>query len=487
MKIVYVTAEISPFSQTGGLGDVSWALPKALSNLDHEIIVITPLYKLIPLDLHDIKPVSLSSSLIMNFGENKEEIELFETKLPGSNISVYFVKHPLLYRDGIYVDATGKDFHDSAMRFLLFNKAIFEILKKIKFKCDIIHANDWHSGMIPFYLKNEYNKEEFFKSTRSVFTIHNIGYQGWYNPKDIVKANISEEYLDNDGIFKENQVNLMKTAIKYCDIITTVSEAYSKEIQTKEYGFGLEDLLKSRSQDIFGVVHGIDYDIWNPEIDPYLVSNYSHDNIMGKNECKKEIQQKFDLPIKDNIPIIAIISRLAHQKGLDLVLEIFPDIMKLNIQLIILGTGDPILEQSFIELGKNYPNKASVNILFDNVVSHKIEAGADLFLMPSRYEPCGLNQMYSMIYGTVPIVRRTGGLADTVIDFTEDNKLGSGFVFEEISSNEILATIKRAVRLFEDDQEAWIKLKSKIMQIDFSWERASKSWEKIYKHALNKA
>ena len=479
MKIVFVSAEVVPYSKTGGLGDVSSAIPKAMEKLGHKVIIFTPLYKSVDTKKHNIKLVK--KDLLALVGSESEVIfDLYETIHPDSTIPVYFIKNAYLYRDGIYVGEDGEDYPDSPMRFISFMKSIFTALELIEASVDIFHVNDWHSGLLPFFLKTEYKEHELFKNAKSVFTIHNIGYQGVYGFETISETNIPEIYLNDDDLLGFHGLfNFMKAGIVYTDVLTTVSSKYAEEIQTKQFGYGLEKIIKTRKDDLYGIVHGIDLTEWNPKTDELLPKNYDSRNLKGKEVCKSYLQDKLNLDVSDK-PLIGIISRLATQKGLDLVSKRFKKIMDLGVQFVLLGTGDSKIEKNFKNREKKYSQDCSINIEFDNRLAHQIEAGADFFLMPSRYEPCGLNQLYSMLYGTVPIVRKTGGLADTVQDYNEETGEGSGFVFDRINADDMFKAIERAVKLYKTDQSKFIKLRKNIMNKDFSWNNAAKQWQKVY-------
>ena len=483
MKIAFISAEVAPFSKTGGLGDVSSAFPKAMHGLKHKILIISPLYKSI--DPKKFRLQDVKKNITVMIGEKTEVFDLYVSFLPHSKVPIYFIKNSYLYREGIYGDESGEDYPDSAYRFITFSKAVFEALKWLKFAPDIIHVNDWHTGLVPFYLKTEYKDIDLFRKTKTVFTIHNIGYQGIYPLDEIADAQIPDIYFSEELLGFYDQINFMKAAVVYSDALTTVSSKYAEEIQTKEFGYGLEDYIKERKEDLFGIVHGIDLTVWNPKKDKSIVYNYDSKNLHRKAENKKYLQDKLNLNISEN-PLLGIISRLATQKGLDLILEKFDQIMDLKVQLILLGTGDPELEKKFKEKEEKYPEDCSINIMFDNILAHQIEAASDIFLMPSAYEPCGLNQMYSMLYGAVPVVRKTGGLADTVQNYREKTEEGSGFVFEIMNADEFFKAVKRAVKLYKKEPEKWQRLQQKIMDIDFSWKNAAKRWEEVYQHALDK-
>ena len=483
MNIAFISAEVAPFSKTGGLGDVSSAFPKAMKNLGHNIIIITPLYKVVDLEKYNIKLEM--KDLYATYGNKAEIFEYYSSHLPKSEVPIYFVKNSYLYRDGIYVDEDGEDYSDSPIRFLTFIKSVFIILEQLGFEPNIIHLNDWHTGLLPFYLKTEYSGKKLFSKTKSVFTIHNIGYQGIYPLETIEDAEIPDVYLDDEHLGFYEQINYMKAAIRYSDIITTVSSKYAEEIQTKKFGYGLEHFIQERSDDLYGIVHGVDLTVWNPKTDPHIKRNYDSRNLKGKEECKVLLQKILGLDVSDK-PLIGIITRLATQKGLDIVLKKFDDMMDLGVQFVLLGTGEQILEEKLKRKEKKYPDDVSINIAFDNELAHQIEAGADIFLMPSRYEPCGLNQIYSMIYGTVPVVRKTGGLSDTVLDYDEEKEEGNGFVFERINADDFLKAVTRAVTLFKKQPEKWKKLQKRIMNLDFSWKKSAKQWQKVYELAIIK-
>jgi starch synthase len=483
MKIAFISAEVAPFSKTGGLGDVSSAFPKAMHGLKHKIMVLSPMYKSIEAEKYRLQIVK--PNLTVTIGEKTELFDLYVSFLPHSKVPIYFIKNSYLYREGIYGDEAGEDYPDSAYRFITFTKAVFEALKWLKFGPDIIHCNDWHVGLLPFYLKTEYRDIDLFRKTKSVFTIHNIGYQGIYPLEDIKDAQIPEIYFSEELLGFYEQVNFMKAAVIYSDALTTVSSKYSEEIQTKKFGYGLEKYIKERKEDLFGIVHGIDLSVWHPKNDKLLVKKYDSKNLNKKAENKSYLQDKLNLNVSKN-PVLGIISRLATQKGLDLILKKFDDIMNLKVQIILLGTGDPKLEKKFKEKEEKYPEECSINIMFDNVLAHQIEAASDIFLMPSAYEPCGLNQMYSMLYGAVPVVRKTGGLADTVQNYNEKTEEGTGFVFETMNAEEFFKAVKRAVKLYKKEPEKWERLQRKIMNIDFSWKNAAKRWEEVYQYALDK-
>jgi starch synthase len=484
MKIAYISTEVAPFSKTGGLGDVSAAIPKAMQGLGHKVLIISPLYKSLKIEPRKLNLVK--SNILSQVGDNAVYFDLYVSFLPHTKLAVYFIKNNHLYRDGIYVDKeTGEDYADSAYRFITFSKAVLATLKWLKFSPDVVHVNDWHTGLLPFFLKTEFAEDDLLGRISSVYTIHNIGYQGIYPLEKVAEAKIEDVYLEDELLGFYGQINFMKAGIVYSDVISTVSSNYAQEIQTKEYGFGLEEYIKEKKDDLYGIIHGVDHSVWNPKTDTLIKANYDSRSLHKKKENKTLLQRILSLEISDK-PLIGIISRLATQKGLDLVLKRFNAIMKLDIQFVLLGTGEKELEEGFVKKGKQFLDNCSINIDFNNELAHKIEAGADIFLMPSVYEPCGLNQMYSMLYGTVPVVRKTGGLADTVQDYNPKTEEGTGFVFEKITAPELQKAVTRAVKLYKNEPKKWERLQKKIMNIDFSWKRAAKEWEEVYKEAVAK-
>ncbi|HHT9117540.1 MAG TPA: glycogen synthase, partial [Candidatus Hypogeohydataceae bacterium YC38] len=403
----------------------------------------------------------------------------YSAPLPGTRISTYFIENTSYYdREGLYQDpATGRDYQDNCERFSFFSRAVLETLQVLGIKPDIIHCNDWQSALVPTYLKTLYKDNNSFRGTASLFTIHNLSYQGLFPKEDMPLTGLDWSYFNWKQLEFYGKINLLKAGIVFSDIITTVSRKYAEEIQTAEFGVGLEGVLRERTVDLYGVLNGADYSVWNPEKDKLIPANYSLKNLKGKKACKKHLQRKLKLPESD-APIIGMIGRVASQKGLDLVMECWDELMKEDIEFVLLGTGEPNIEQALKSMATRYPGKVSINISFDNQLSHEIEAGIDMFLMPSRFEPCGLNQLYSMRYGTVPIVRRTGGLADTI-----DSSVG--FSFQSYSSKEMLETIKKALELYRNPSR-WLELMKRGMLQDWSWERSAKEYSTLYQKALAK-
>ncbi|MBI3600762.1 MAG: glycogen synthase GlgA [Nitrospinae bacterium] len=504
MKILIASPEIVPFAKTGGLADVTGALPKAIERLGEDVAAIMPKYKTV-----DEKKFGLEytgKNIRVPISNRIEEAKIYQgyinsqesggrTGVPPvsrqSKIPIYFIEKNEYYdREYLYGTPQG-DYPDNAERFIYFSRAVLEACKVIGFKPDIIHCNDWQTGMVPVYLKTLYKDDPFFKDTAAIFTVHNIGYQGLFWHFDMHLTNLGWDIFTPEGIEFYGKINILKGGIIYSDVITAVSKTYSLEIQTEEYGRGLDGVLRKRKDDLYGVINGIDYEEWNPETDKHLAARYSIDDLSGKWECKKDLLNIYGLTPSKEIPVIAAISRLDEQKGFDLITEVIADLMKLEFQFIFLGTGKEKYQKIFEDIGKKYPLKAGIKIGFDNALAHKIEAGADMFLMPSRYEPCGLNQLYSFKYGTIPIVRATGGLNDTVENYDPTlprragEREGNGFKFSEYSSKELLSVIERAVDVY-NDHIGWKELMNKAMGEDYSWGHSAREYVDLYRKAKEK-
>ncbi|KPL04509.1 MAG: glycogen synthase [candidate division Zixibacteria bacterium SM1_73] len=489
LKILIATPEAVPFAKTGGLADVTGALPKALSDLGHQVKVILPKYKMVDETKLDLHQVNINVPEIP-LGEKKGKINLKSCRFSDSEVEYLFIVNDKYYnRDKLYMDkATGFDYVDNDERFILFARGTLEVLKALDWQPDIIHANDWQSALIPAYLKTLYAGDPFFSGTATVFSIHNIAYQGNFPKDSFAKIGVAKDLFYPTSAFEFwGNVNFLKVGISYADVLSTVSERYAVEIQSSsEFGFGLEGVLRTRNPDLYGIVNGIDYEEWSPEKDKFIPYCYSEKGLSGKQKNKRALLEKCNLPkTRKRVPLIGIISRLADQKGFDILAEISDKLLSLNLQMVVLGTGDEKYHKLFKQMAKKYPQKMSVNFRFDNALAHLIEAGADMFLMPSRYEPCGLNQLYSLKYGTVPIVRETGGLADTIQDYNPETGEGTGFVFKNYDSDELLEAIKRAFQVYSN-KGIWTKLMKNGMQKDFSWEASARKYENLYQRALQK-
>lgn len=482
LKILFSSSEVTPFAKTGGLADVSASLPAAMASLGHQVRIVMPMYRSVMKGSFELK--LLEKSLEVPFRGKILKDKVFYSEI-GRNLLIYFIKRDEFFdRDMLYGTSEG-DYLDNPLRFVFFSRGILHLSKLIGFQPDIVHCNDWQTSLVPVYLKSLYEDDPFFQNTLKAFTIHNLAYQGVFPKEYMDISELPSELFSMKGLEYYGRMNFMKGGIIFSDVITTVSEKYAQEIQTPEYGYGLDGVLKERNDDIYGVLNGVDYTEWNPETDPYIVSNYSPKDLSGKKKCKEELIEIFGLEGSVETPIIGIISRLADQKGFDILADAMDELMKMKLFLVLLGRGEEKYEKQFSELGKKYKGRLGVKIAFDNVLAHKIEAGSDMFLMPSRYEPCGLNQLYSLKYGTIPVVRATGGLDDTVQEFEPETEKGNGFKFFEYSSKALIEKVKRALVIYKN-KELWLKLVKNAMNEDFSWERSAIKYEEIYNRALTK-
>lgn len=483
LRILYLSSEIAPFAKTGGLADVASALPKALHEMGHEIRLMMPKYGCINERKYTLREVIRLKNVPVKSGDGQVITGVKSAFLPDTKVQIYFLDYkPAFGRHQLYVDPKTKtDFIDNAERFAIFSRGVLETLKILHWEPNVIHCNDWQTSLIPILLKTEYANDPFFKKMTTLLTIHNLAYQGVFNSDVLAQIALSDQLLTEGSDFEfYGKVNFLKAGILNADMLTTVSDKYAQEVQSDpEFGCGLEGVLSGRKDSFVGILNGVDYDLWNPETDELIPQNYSITNLDKKIENKKALLKKNNLEFKERTPVIGMISRLADQKGFDLIADALDDLMKLNIQMVILGTGDARYHEMFETLRVKFPQKLAVNLKYDNELAHLIEAGSDMFLMPSRYEPCGLNQMYSLKYGTVPIVRTTGGLADTIEEFDLENDRGNGFVFKEYSSQEMLKAIKRAVDLYVD-QDVWQDLRKKGMRQNFSWQTSAEKYIKLY-------
>lgn len=462
MKIVVALSEMVPFAKTGGLADVGGALPLDLEYCGHEVIILMPGYKSIRGSKSRIRRVSkdISSSTI------------------GKNIKVYFIEHDFYFnRDCIYGDKDG-DYWDNLERFAFFCRRGLDFLKEINFEADILHLHDWQSSLMAVYLKTLYSEDSFYSKIRSLLTIHNIGYQGVFPKEEFKKLGLEDKYFDINGLEFYGKVNLLKGGIIFSDFINTVSPTYAEEIQTKEFGFGLEGLLEKRKDVLSGILNGIDYSVWDPDTDRLIIQNFSVRNIGKKVPNKEQLQRQCALAVNKEIPVLGIVSRLAEQKGFDILTAGLDELCKMDLQLVILGIGDDKYQQLLKAAAKKYPKVISLHLGFDDPLAHKIYAGCDIFLMPSKYEPCGLGQLISLRYGTIPLVFKTGGLADTI---TKNN----GFVFTDYTKEDLLKAVKKAITAFKN-KTAWNHLILNAMQCNFSWKVSADRYSHLYAKAKEK-
>jgi len=479
LQIAHIASEVDPFSKTGGLADVVSSLPKAIKKLGHKIIIITPLYSEL-IDKKKLKSVAENIELELSEGV-KMNVNFWQSDLI-SGLPIYFVENNQYFgrRKSLY----GSE-HENA-RFFLFDLAALKLLKIIKFQPDLIHCHDWHSGLVPYFLKRRFQKDKFFAKTATLFTIHNLLFQfghNWWK----VKGNLRDNGIARLPKFGHTQalerINFAKRAIINADLINTVSEQYAQEILTKDFGQDLHRILKNRQNRLFGIVNGIDYKDYNPKTDLGLYCNYDENSLNKKLENKKYLQKYFGLPTNANIPVLGMVTRIAEQKGFDLVLKIIEDILRLDIQFVVMGTGEKTYETFFKKIQKRHPKKVGIHLEFEAEKATSVYAGSDMFLMPSRFEPCGLGQLISLRYGSIPIVRAVGGLVDTVTDFNPKTEKGNGFVFHYYDAKALLIAITRAVETFKYPK-VWNELVKKGMQQSFSWEIPAKKYLVLYRKAI---
>ena len=472
-KILFVTSEAHPLIKTGGLADVSGSLPKALAELGVDVRLIMPNYRAIK----TTEEIYYKSTVRVN----NTDVNILETRLPGTQVIVWLVDYPEFFDfpGNPYVDEQGNAWANTAERFALFCRIAVEVAMNrgyLEWTPDIIHCNDWQSGLVPALLSLEASRPA------TVFTIHNMAYQGIFPKTTEASLNLPKSLWNPDGIEFNGMLSFIKGGLAYADRITTVSPTYAQEIQTADFGYGLEGLLSHRKEVLTGIINGIDANQWDPETDAYISERYNISTLNKKQLNKTALQNKHSLPVDNSIPVIALVSRLVEQKGIDLVLECLPEMLTLPLQFFLLGNGNKSFEQQLSLFAETYPDKIAITIGYDEALAHLLEAGADIFLMPSRFEPCGLNQLYSQRYATVPIVRKTGGLADTVVDTlpeTLSKNTATGFVFNEATSGALMETIKRALIVYSQPK-TWKQLQTTGMKKDYSWTKSAKEYMALY-------
>lgn len=476
MKVLFASSECAPFFKTGGLGDVAGALPKELVRKGIDVRVVLPYFAKMPEKYKQQCEDVLY--FFVDVGWRHQYCGVKRLLLDG--VTYYFLDNLDYFgRDGLY------GYSDDGERFAFFSMAIIEMMEKVDFIPDIVHVNDFHTAMVPFLLKEKYKWINAYANIQTVLTIHNIEFQGMYDPGilwDLFGMGM-ERYFDGTVRFGDG-LNFMKAGILYAGKVNTVSPSYAQEIQTPEFGSGLDGILRMETNKLSGIINGIDYDTNNPETDPMILANFSKDDLDGKAKNKAEIQRRMGLPLDSTTPLIAIVSRLTYQKGFHLVLAEMENILKHDVQIVLLGTGDPDFENGFRYFAEKYPNKFSASISFDVKLAQQFYAGADMFLMPSAFEPCGLSQMISMRYGTIPIVHEIGGLKDTVTPYNPLTNTGTGFGFVQFDSYYLMDCIKKAVDLYWTDKTSWNKLMTTAMSQDFSWTKSSESYLELYQSLL---
>jgi starch synthase len=483
LNILLAASEVVPFAKSGGLADVAGALPKALRALGHDVRVVMPRYYIIDKEKYGLK--LLEGSLGVPMGIMGEAwAGVYEGVLPGSDVPVYFIEHDGFFgRKGLY-DEDGAGFGDNDNRFIFFSKAVMQLAKKLHFRPDVIHANDWHTAPIPVLLNTTYAHDENFKNTGTLLSIHNLEHQGKFYKGAMDVLDVGWTHFNANELEEHDAVNLLKGGIVHADAINAVSKKYAQEIRTSEFGWGLNNLINEKAYKLYGILNGVDYEEWSPAVDGLITQTFDVETMKGKEVCKTQLQKDFHLPVREDVPLIGLVGRLAEQKGIRLLASAIWDLMDLDIQIVLLGAGEKWAENFFSEIATKFPHKFACYIGYRNDLAHQIEAGSDMFLMPSLFEPCGLNQIYSLRYGTIPIVRATGGLDDTIENYDNIHRSGTGFKFYDATSEALSGTVKWAVDVYTHDKEGFKQLQVNAMQKRFDWSEAAKGYEELYAHII---
>lgn len=485
MNILFATTEAVPFCKTGGLGDVCGALPVELAKAGLNPIVVMPAFRQAMESGQRIESTGMGFEAPI--GRKFVGGEFLKSTLPGSDVPVYLVKQDDYFgREGLYGEG-GRDYHDNCERFVFFSRAVLLAIRKFDLDIDVLHCHDWQTGLLPVYLKTTHAGLPGFESIASLYTIHNLAYQGSFWHWDMELTGLGWEYFNWQQLEFYGRLNFMKSALTFADMLSTVSPRYAQEILSPPMSCGMEGVLNGRARELHGVLNGVDYSEWNPATDPYIAANYSIDDMQGKGACKRALQAEMGLPVRDDLPLLASVGRLAEQKGFDLIAEVLPRMAKeLDAQWVFLGTGEERYHELLTNLQQEFPGRVAVRLGFSNELAHRIEAGADMFLMPSRYEPCGLNQMYSLKYGAPPIVRETGGLADTITNTTPQTlaaRTANGFSFAEASPYALAEAIERAVQAYRNP-DTWRQIVETGMRQDWSWARSARAYQALYEETL---
>lgn len=483
LSLLFVASEAAPFAKEGGLGDVVGALPKYLARLGHEVRVVIPRYWSIDREKYSLK--LLPGVLVVPMGIiGTQYCGVYEGRLPGSTVPIYFLEHEAYYgRSGLY-QQDGEGYPDNDNRFVFLSKAALELCKMLDFHPDVIHAHDWHTAVIPPLLNSSYLHDRYVGNAASLLTLHNMQHQGNFYPGLMEVIGIGWKHFNYLELEKDDQVNLLKGGIYHATMLSTVSRGYAHEIQTSDYGWGLEGVIRDRAADLYGILNGVDYEEWNPATDPHIVANYSVSRMKGKALCKADLQKEFGLPVRADVPIFGVVSRMVSQKGTDIIAEAIHRILAMDVQFVMIGNGEPWAHFYFGDIAALYPEKFACHIGYNETLAHKVEAGSDFFVMPSAFEPCGLNQMYSLAYGTPPIVRATGGLDDSVENFDEHLLSGDGFKFYQHSANALFDTVGWATYVYYNSPKALTALRKNGMKKRFTWEAAALKYDRLYREAV---
>ena len=483
MNILFLSPEVVPFAKSGGLGDVAGSLPTSLKRLKVDVRIAMPFYRVVMEG--NFKKRILIKDLVVPLGAEKLNTNIFETRL--EDIPVYLVERDDMYdRPYLYGNMRG-DFYDNIERFSFYSHAALRLSEDIDFIPDIIHCNDWQTGIVPALLRGPYRTSRVLAGASSLFTIHNMGYQGIFPREKLPMTGLTETgFFHPEGLEYWGKISFLKAGIVYSDAINTVSPTYADEIQTPEYGMGMEGVLGRRRRSLYGILNGVDYNEWDPSRDNHLASCYSKKSISGKIICKEALIKEMGLdPSIKNVPLLGIISRFDSQKGLDILVKILDNILDLDVGMVVLGSGDEGIQNIFRKAAERHKGRMAIYIGFNDPLAHRIMAGIDLILIPSRYEPCGLTQMYALRYGTIPLVRATGGLNDTVEPFDEKTLKGNGFKFGPYDTKALLDEIDLSIRIFRD-KKVWKKLMANGMSADFSWDISAKAYIDLYRSIMKK-
>ncbi len=485
LSVLISASEAVPFIKSGGLADVIGVLPRYLRRLGHDVRLVLPRYYGIDKTKFGLKP--LAGVLVVPMGGAGDEYcAVYEGSLPDSDIPVYFLEHEGYFgRSGLYAE-NNVEYADNDRRFIFLSKGSLELCKMLDFFPDLVHANDWHTAAIPLLLNTTYRHDSHVGGAASLLTIHNMQYQGSFPPATMEILGVGWEHFTFLGVEKDDRVNLLKGGIYNATLLNTVSEGYAAEIQTPAQGWGLEGVLRERNRDLFGILNGVDYTEWSPESDPYITANYSAGDLGGKGLCKADVQKEMGLPQRGDVPLIGMVGRMVTQKGIDVFAEALPRLLELELQIVMLGEGEPWAHFYFGGMAASHRDRLSVCVGYDNGLAHRIEAGADFFLMPSAFEPCGLNQMYSLRYGTIPIVRGVGGLDDSVENFDENLLAGTGFKFHDLTAGALFDTVGWALHTWYNRREGIDRLRQRGMAVRFTWEGAAEKYDRLYKMALKR-
>lgn len=476
MRILTASSEVFPYSKTGGLADMAGALAKYLAAAGHEMVVVTPLYQGVAAKAAPLKRIERALKLPLGRDVVKAEIL---THRPMERLTIHFVKQPAFYdRPSLYGEG-GRDYPDNAERFIFFSKCVAYLARHLDFKPDFLHVHDWQTGLVPLFVAHQKWQDAWRLPPRTCLTIHNLAYQGVFPASKYELTNLPWQYFQPKGVEYFGSLNCLKAGLIYSDVLTTVSPRYAREITTEEFGCGLDGVLRERQANLHGILNGVDYTEWKTVDNPFLKHSYTVEDLSNKAAAKKDLQAEMGLPVAPDIPLFGTVSRLAEQKGMDILLTALEEMLSANLQFVLLGAGEPRFERAFVQLAARHPDKMAVRVGYDHALAHRIEAGSDFFLMPSRFEPCGLNQMYSLRYGTIPIVRTTGGLDDSVTGPTQDVETANGIKFTEYSSRALAKAIRKAVVLFEHP-DVLQHFRLNAMEVDFSWTRTAEEYATLF-------